>query len=655
MAMKERSKQSRAGGGSAGLPADPTPALAGSTSRRYGLAERKALLEELASSSETLKDFCARRRVSGATICAWKRALRLRGEAGLVPRESRRNADGRTARSRNPDERRLAVEAFQRSDMKLDTFARTWGVSPWTLRTWLARYAELGPKGLETRRRGRPPGSGGGFPSVPEAVREEIVRTKRRFPDFGLKKVRDFLRRFQGVKVSTGTVARTLDAHEIDRARPKQRRQKKRPQVRRFERARPGELWQSDITSFVLTRHSTRVYLTVFLDDFSRYVVSFALSTHQRQELVTEALMDGISRFGKPKEVLTDQGRQYFAWRGKSDFQRLLVREGITHVVSRTHHPETLGKCERLWETIGREFWERVQPQDLAEARERLGHFFAHYNFFRPHQGIGGLVPADRFFGAEDALRKTFEAQLSRRELEEALEEAPRKGVYLFGQIGDEQVALSGERGELVVHTSSGMQKRIGLEELGAPPVAQTEASDGREDGNDQQRSDDHERDEAAADRQEAAEVCPSAELPARSQGALDACLARGAGVGTPLVHADPRFVAGQEAARGGLERAPDPAAAGVAAQPAGALGDALGAFAPATAATSQRGDSDGDQGRRSPRAEEEERRARAEARGSGCLDPALDEPSETQERDVGAEDTDLGHENASASSASEG
>jgi hypothetical protein len=50
MAMKERSKQSRAGGGSAGLPADPTPALAGSTSRRYGLAERKALLEELASS-----------------------------------------------------------------------------------------------------------------------------------------------------------------------------------------------------------------------------------------------------------------------------------------------------------------------------------------------------------------------------------------------------------------------------------------------------------------------------------------------------------------------------------------------------------------------------------------------------------------------------
>jgi transposase InsO family protein len=109
------------------------------------------------------------------------------------------------------------------------------------------------------------------------------------------------------------------------------------------------DLWQSDITSFHLARQSRRVYLTVFLDDCSRYVVGFALNMHQRQDLVVEALMSGIARFGKPREVLTDQGRQYFAWRGKSAFQKLLVNEGIQHVVARAHHPETVGKCERLW------------------------------------------------------------------------------------------------------------------------------------------------------------------------------------------------------------------------------------------------------------------------------------------------------------------
>jgi hypothetical protein len=42
-----------------------------------------------------------------------------------------------------------------------------------------------------------------------------------------------------------------------------------------------------------------------------------------------EALLEGVQRFGKPEEVLTDQGRQYFTWRGKGEFQKLLDREGI--------------------------------------------------------------------------------------------------------------------------------------------------------------------------------------------------------------------------------------------------------------------------------------------------------------------------------------
>ncbi|MCB9832330.1 MAG: DDE-type integrase/transposase/recombinase [Planctomycetes bacterium] len=59
-----------------------------------------------------------------------------------------------------------------------------------------------------------------------------------------------------------------------------------------FERARPGELWQSDITSLVLRREGRRVYLTVFMDDHSRYVVARSLRLSQRQELVTECLLD---------------------------------------------------------------------------------------------------------------------------------------------------------------------------------------------------------------------------------------------------------------------------------------------------------------------------------------------------------------------------
>ena len=361
-----------------------------------------------------------------------------------------------------PDQRRQAVEAFHKSSMKIEDFARTWGVGERSLREWLKRYEQDGPKGLERKHYklvGRPRRPG---------MREEIEEVQRKYPDFGLRKIRDFLARFHGVRVSAGSVRNTLQERGVDTSRPRKRRRKIQP-PRRFERAKAGELWQTDITSFVLTRHSQRVYLTVFLDDFSRYIVSWGLYLHQKQDIVIETLLSGVERFGKPKEVLTDQGRQYFAWRGKSDFQKLLIREGIQHVVARTHHPQTVGKTERFWATVGEEFWERIQPQDLTEAKERFGHFVAHYNHFRPHQGIDWMVPADRFFGVENQVREAMEKTMDRNELLLALGEKPRKPVFLVGQIGYQQVSMHGERGRLIFQTQDGNVQEMDLEVLGAP------------------------------------------------------------------------------------------------------------------------------------------------------------------------------------------
>jgi transposase InsO family protein/transposase-like protein len=381
-------------------------------------------------------------------------------------------------RSYTPEEKRAAVEAYQKSGMTLKEFSATWGVSMATLGNWLRKHKSEGPKGLE-----RKPHAGKGKSRLADALRGEIVRAKGYFPDFGLKKLRDYLYRFRGVKVSPGAIKNTLKAEAVPpKPPPKRKKKKARKPARRFERAKPGALWQSDITSFVLTRHSTRVYLTVFLDDYSRYIVSFTLALHQKQDLVTEALLSGISRFGKPKEVLTDQGRQYFAWRGKSGFQKLLEKQGIRHVVARSHHPQTVGKCERFWKTVQAEFWSRAQPQELEEARERLTHFIAHFNHHRPHQGIGGLVPADRFFGAADAVRDELEAQHAENELLLALDQEPRCPVYLVGRIGERSVSMHGERGKLVINGPDGEVQALNPEHLGMPKEEISDVRDDRED-----------------------------------------------------------------------------------------------------------------------------------------------------------------------------
>jgi transposase InsO family protein len=547
-----------------GLPGGRSSAAERRVGARHALtpAEQERLVAELESSGSSVPEFAAAHGLHASTLYTWRRRVR----AGEPVRRRGWKKGGRGNFS--PEERRAALEAWAKSGMTAIAFAKLWDVSPESLRLWRARYELGGPKALEPKKLGRPRGDGRS--QLPAPLQAEIVRTKLRFPDFGLKKVRDFLARFQGKRVSTGSVRKVLRSKGLHVV-PSKPRRKKHALVRRFERSKPGELWQTDITSFVLTRSSVRVYLVVFLDDFSRYVVAWQLATQQKSALVCEALMEGIERFGKPEEVLSDQGRQYFAWRGKSDFQRLLVREGIRHVVARTHHPETLGKCERLWETVGTELWERAQPQELSEARERLGHYFAHYNHFRPHQGIGGLVPADRFFGAEDALRRSLEARMVQDELSAALEQTPRKSVYVFGQVGDQQVSLHGERGRIVLVTSEGVRKELALEDLGLPQQEKThERSDDADDEHDPSAG-------PHAARQETPGVPAAAADAAVGARPVGDGEPRGEGASAPLVRGDPVDVAGPQDASSRGTGAGATAAAGLAAQPGGALGYARG------------------------------------------------------------------------------
>jgi transposase InsO family protein/transposase-like protein len=402
-------------------------------------------------------------------------------------RKSEGKEQARTARRYTPEERRAAVEAYRKSGLSQKLFARQWGVSHVTLGFWAAKYAREGPQGLERvasgppRRRGKAP--------IAAPVVAEIVAVKQGFPAFGLRKVRDFLRRFRGVSVSTGSVRKVVAAQGLPSAPTavRKRRRKKVGPPQEFERALPNELWQSDITYVDVPWSRKPLYLVAFLDDRSRYVVAFGLHAHQKGEIVLEALAQGISRYGRPKEVLTDQGRQYFAWRGKCDFQRRLKKEGIAHVVARAHHPQTVGKCERFWKTLQDELWSRVALRDLDDARARLSHFVAHYNFQRPHQGLDGLTPADRFFGAEQAVREAMDRSIAKNALRLALGEAPRRPVYLVGQIDGQSVSVHGEGGRVVVQLPGGERREIEAKDLGINP--KREGGDGT-DGSDSDGTD---------------------------------------------------------------------------------------------------------------------------------------------------------------------
>jgi transposase InsO family protein len=281
---------------------------------------------------------------------------------------------------------------------------------------------------------------------------------KRTHPDWGIDRIHDVLLRGEGFAASAGAIRRVL-VEAGYAPEPVASRTHAEPRGKSFERSKPNQLWQSDLFTFVLKRENRRLYMVVFLDDYSRFVVGQGIFATPSGAGVREVLETAIRNFGAPEEVLTDQGPQYHTWRGKSAFRKTLEKLGIRHLVARARHPQTLGKTERFWQTLWRECIQTAIFTDVEDARRRVGHFVDHYNFQRTHQGIAGLVPADRFFSAAAEVRQTLESRVARNALDLAVHGTPRQSVYLTGRVGEEGISLHGEGGKLVLTTGEGRQE----------------------------------------------------------------------------------------------------------------------------------------------------------------------------------------------------
>ena len=94
------------------------------------------------------------------------------------------------------------------------------------------------------------------------------------------------------------------------------------------------------------------------------------------------------------------------------------------------------------------------------------------YNFQRTHQGIDGLVPADRFFEASESVRAALQEQVAENAKELALHGEPRKPLYLAGRIGGEQVSLHTEGEKVLLTGEDGVRQEVDLKAPGKRVVS---------------------------------------------------------------------------------------------------------------------------------------------------------------------------------------
>ena len=356
-----------------------------------------------------------------------------------------RGVSRRTKCHSYPAELKLrAVKLHVEEGFDLGLVAQETGACPHSIREWVRRYQKQGRAGLET-----PAGKSrkAAKPKLPPLVKQKIVEVKTQHPGFGVRRIAQWLKRTLFLPASPETVRRTLHRHELLPKTKPRRMKKNPPKPRFFERTTPNQMWQSDIFCFRLDGRNA--YLIGFIDGHSRYMVGLGLFRSQTGENVMEVYRTAVGEHGVPKEMLTDNGRQYASWHGKTRFQQELAKDRIHHIRSAPHHPMTLGKIERFWRTIWQEFLVRAQFDSFESARERVALWVKYYNYKRPHQSLDGLVPADRYFAMQKEVRQAVEQGLQENLLELALRGQPKNPFYMVGRLGAQSVVMKVEKGQL--------------------------------------------------------------------------------------------------------------------------------------------------------------------------------------------------------------
>jgi len=224
-----------------------------------------------------------------------------------------------------------------------------------------------------------------------------------RTPYYGVERMTAWLHRL-GIRIGHNRVRRLLRRMGLEAIYPKPRLSRPGgPDHRLYPYLlrglivdRPNQVWAADITYIRLGRGFA--YLVAVMDWYSRYVLSWSLSTTLESWFCVEALRQALA-VARPEIFNTDQGSQFTS----EAFTGILHAAGVAISMDGRGRAFDNIFVERLWRSVK---YEEVYLKDYGmvdEARRGLRDYFAFYNTERLHQSLGYKTPAEVYFGREAA------------------------------------------------------------------------------------------------------------------------------------------------------------------------------------------------------------------------------------------------------------
>ena len=274
------------------------------------------------------------------------------------------------------------------------------GVSEPTARKWLGRYlaggeAALADASSAPKRSPR---------SIAPSKALAIVELRRR----RLTQVRIAA----SMGVSESTVSRVLARAGLSRLSDLQPAEP----VVRYEHAAPGDLLHIDTKKLGrIERTGHRItgnrrdtvgragweMLFVAIDDHAR-VAFTQMHPDEKSPSAVAFLRAAVAYYASLgvsiKRLLTDNGSPFRSYA----FRDACAALGIRHKFTRAYRPQTNGKAERFIQSALREWAYGIAYNHSTERTDMLAKWQHHYNWHRPHAGIGGKPPMFRLMSASD-------------------------------------------------------------------------------------------------------------------------------------------------------------------------------------------------------------------------------------------------------------
>lgn len=153
-----------------------------------------------------------------------------------------------------------------------------------------------------------------------------------------------------------------------------------------------NHVWSTDIT-YIKMRNGF-AYLVAFIDWFSRYVLSWRLSTSLDIDFVLEAGEEAIKNYGNPDYSNSDKGSHFTSslYTGLWDQEKTKISM------------DGKGRCmdniivERLWRTVKYEEVYLKEYSSVLEAKQSIDIFLRRYNTKRLHESLGYKTPLEVYY-----------------------------------------------------------------------------------------------------------------------------------------------------------------------------------------------------------------------------------------------------------------